>query len=224
MERPDKKGGHQIPQQAAKNQQSNTGQSVPAGDGPDRLGLVGLLDNVDDVGPPDGPHPHVKQHKDNKQGEGQGQGVGRRIEGQAHFLRVHHAHPEDLPQQPGQRSPQSRPQGAGPQAYGRQFTGLSGPELPPGGSQSQEDTGFAGFLPEEQAGGVGGEHTAPQHGQDENHHNLFPAVAPLRQNVQNSGRAHHAHIGRNQQDGEKAAACQQRVLPPVLPPQSGIDF
>ncbi len=185
---------------------------------------MGLLDDVDDVGPPHGTAPQEEHHDDDKGGEGQGQQVRIGVEHQAHFLRVHHGKAEKLPQNPGQGPAQDGSGGAGAQGNDSQLPVQLPPDLGPGGPQGQEDAGFPGLLPEEEAGGIGSEHSAADDRQGEDHHHLLPAVAPLREDVQNGGGPHHADVGRDEQHGEEAAPRQKGVLLFVPPAHQGIDF
>ena len=109
--------------------------------------------------------------------------VGGGVEHQAHLLRIHHAETEHLPQHPGQGSAQGGPGGAGAQGDHSQLPVQLPPHLGPGGPQGQEHAGLPGLLPEEEAGGVGGEHGAADDRQGEDHHDLLPAVTPLGENI-----------------------------------------
>ena len=159
---------------------------------------MGLLDDVDDVGAPDGAVAQKEGDHDDKGGEGQGQEVGLGVKAQGHLVGVHHAQAEELPQQPGQRCPQNRAQGAGAHGNDPQLPEQLPLDLLPGGPQGQEDAVLLGLLPQEEGGGVGGEHGTADHRQDENHHHLLAAVAPFGQYGQNGGGAHHTHVGGNQ--------------------------
>ena len=52
----------------------------------DGLRLPGLVDHVQDVGPPQKAAQHNKQHDNHKEGEGQGQQIGLGVKGQGHLL------------------------------------------------------------------------------------------------------------------------------------------
>ena len=78
-------GGH-IAQKAARRQQDDAQRTVPPGDRTDGLRLPGLVDHVQDVGPPQKAAQHNKQHDNHKEGEGQGQQIGMGVKGQGHLL------------------------------------------------------------------------------------------------------------------------------------------
>ena len=212
VEHSDEERRHQIPRQGADHHQDDAHGAVPPLHLPDGLGLVGLLDDVDDVGAADGPPAQEEQHHHHIGGEGQGQKVGLGIKGQGHLLGVHQKQPEQLPHAPGQRPAQDGPGGAGAQGDHRQLFPNLFLQLAAGGPQCQEYAGLPGLLPEKQPGGVGGEHGAADDCQDEHHHHLLAAVSALRQNGQNGGGAHHTGVGGDQQHGEEAAPRQQGVL------------
>ena len=218
----DEERRHQIPRQSAHSHQDDAHGAVPPLHLPDGLGLVGLLDDVDDVGAADGSSAQEEQHDHHVGGKGQRQEIGLGIERQGHLPGVHQEQPEQLPHAPGQGAAQDGAGGAGAQGDHRQFLANLGLQLAAGGPQGQEHASLPGLLPEEQPGGVGGEHGAADDRQDEHHHHLLAAVAALRQDGEDGGGAHHADIGGDQQHGEEAAPRQQGVLALVFAAQGRV--
>ena len=72
----DEERGHEIPARAANHQQGDACGTIPPFDLPDGLGLMGLLDNIDDVRAADGPSAQQEQHRHHISGKGQGQQIG----------------------------------------------------------------------------------------------------------------------------------------------------
>ena len=162
-----KEGRHQIPHKGPDHHQEDTHPAIPPLHVPNGLGGVGLLDDVDDVGAADGPPAQEEQHPHHIGGKGQGQEVGLGVEGQRHLLGVHQKQPEQLPHAPGQGAAQDGAGGTGAQGDHRQLPAHLFLQLAAGGTQGQEHAGLPGLLPEEQPGGVGGEHGAADDRQDE---------------------------------------------------------
>ena len=104
LENCDKERRHQIPRQGADHHQDDAHASIPPLYLADRLGLVGLLDDVDDVGAADGPAAQEEQHPHHVGGKDHGQQIGPGIEGQGHLLGVHQEQAEQLPHAPSQRA------------------------------------------------------------------------------------------------------------------------
>ena len=81
-----KESGYQVTAPAAQYQQRDSCETIPARHVPDGFGLMGLLHASQN-----------KHHDDHEDGKGQGQRVGIGCKRQTHFLRIHHAKPENLP-------------------------------------------------------------------------------------------------------------------------------
>ena len=116
-------------------QQKQAHRSIPLFDLPDRLGLVGLLDDVNDVVPVHRPPTQEEKHGSNIDRKEQRQDIGLRIKGEDHLLGVHQKQAEQAPDSPGQRSPQHAAGHAGAKGDGSQVFAQLPFYLPPGGPQ-----------------------------------------------------------------------------------------
>ena len=214
-----KEGGHQITGQRSPGRQQDACPSIPALYLMNRLGTVGFLHHVHDVGGADSPAPHPEQDCHHIGRKEQGQQIGCRVKGQGHLLGVHQKQPEQLPDAPGQRAAQSCPRCTGYQRQHRQFLSHFGPQLPPGSPQGQEKAGLPGFLPEEQTRRIGRKDGASHHRQHKDHHHLFAGIAALGQHRKNGGGTHHTAVGCHQQNRKEAASCQQSITALVFAAQ-----
>ena len=88
----------------------------------------------------------------------------------------------------------------------------------PGQRNTQQGTSGAGAQREK------GQFLAQFRFQNKDHHYLLSGVPSLRQNGEDSGRAHHAGVSCDKKNGKKGTSGQQSVLPPIFPPEMAINF
>ena len=224
MQHPDTKTRCKISQQTAHDHQHDANRSIPRFHFTDGLGLVRLVDNVDDIGTPQKPCTHDKQHDDDKCRKAQCKQTSRRVKGQHHLFAVHDDQTEHPPNQPCERRTQYRACNARAERDAGKIGKKQGANLLSGCPQQQKHTGLSRFLAEENRTCVERKHGTAHTGQYKNHHHLFAGITALRQDGQHGRRAHHGDVSRDEQHGEKAASGQHAIMSPVLPSERGVYF
>ena len=106
---------------------------------------------------------------------------------QLHFLRIHHQHPEQIPQKRNKGNPSRDACKSGDRTQKQHFTEKPRRQLACRSPQRHENAHLPGFFPEKQAGSIKSKYDASKQSQPEDHIHLLSAVPALREDSLHGG-------------------------------------
>ena len=210
---PDTETGSKVSQAAAQNNHENATPAIPGGNSPDRFSTMTFMDDFQHIYPGKKAVLHNEKQAKNKKKKEKGNGISAQVKDEKHFGGIHQKQTEKRPDSPAEWGAQDKTSAAGFQGQAQDLPAELAVQSPAAHSQSQQDTGLPGFVPEKQSCRIEGKSPAADDGQNKNHHDLFPGIAALRQYCLDSGGIHHHGKGSDEKNCKKETSGQEQILP-----------